>query len=505
VTANRRFWIISLGILLLAAGLRLAQADYGYDAICLTPAAEYWLYDKPQVTSLYATQLRTPGVAALEQQLITYPRERTALVTTDEWLLARLGGALAGLLTVALVLLLGWKLRADWWALAGLLVAVSPWFVEADRWIVRFDPAPLIVAISLVALAFSCTNPHRPVYRWLQLVAALSLLLVAPPVWWLAVVLVILQPGPKWRIIIFTLTVGIVTFPSLQSLLHWFEAAAQWDTGTTAACILVGLGLALWHFRRLKPVQQVVLVIIVLTAGGISLVNVASLPAPTAREWELIRWLQQRIPDNSVVSLDSDSWDAAWVATCPMGNHVQFTPLRLDSRDQLPPDYIVTTNRENLEASSYVHDLANGYYVGRQMSLPNPVDIRFGDLLTVLSYEVITPQVAPGGATHVRLDYQLGDTVTVDALRYSAFIHVVPPGQPGDKVVNLNIPLVEEFGFFARRLVLTHQHYRFGLPATTEPGTYDILFGIYDVYSGERLAMPAGDTLTIGQIEVQAP
>lgn len=500
-----RSWLIVAAILLLAGGLRLYRATYGYSDVCRTPPAETWLYDKPQVTSLYATQLRTPGVAAPEDTLLATPRERTAITSTEETLLLRLIGAVAGLLPVALALRLARLLRANWWPLAGLVVAAAPWFVESDRWLVRFDPAPLAVAVSITALALGYSHPTNRALRWISSFAALSLLLVAPPLWWLAIGLILLQPRPDWRFVAFVLIVGLVAFPALQSLLHWFGAAARWDVGATAACAWVLLALALWRFRCLSFVYRGALLAAVIVAGGVSVWNAASLPVLSPAQTALVAWLQARIPDGARVNFDSAAWNAAWVAACPMGANVDFIPQRQHSRDVVPPDYIVTTNRDDLSESSFVYDLGSGFYVGRQRVLPQPMDVPFGDLLHVLSAQLVTPQVAPGGLVHVRLDYQLSATVTADALRYSAFIHVIPPGQPAEKVVDYNFPLVEELAFFAPRLVIPSQHYRFTLPENTKPGLYEVIFGIYDGYSGARLATPDGDTLTIGQLDVRPP
>lgn len=502
---HHRWLMIAAALLLLAGGLRLSHATYGVDDVCYTPTAEYWLYDKPQVTSLYATNLRTPGVPTPEDVQLLTPRERTAVSTRDETLLLRLAGAVFGLLPVALALALARRLGANWWPLAGLFVAAVPWFVTADRWLVRFDPAPLVVAVSLSALIFSQHYPTNRALRWLHVIAALSLLLVAPPLWWLALALLILHPRPNWRVGAFVTLLGLIAVPSLQSLYHWFGAASQWDTGATAACAWALLALALWRWRILPPAYHAVLIVAVIAAGGLGLWEASQLPVLSPSQTALAAWLQTRLPDGARAAFDSHSWRAAAVATCPMGANAAFSPQRWNSRDQLPPDYIVTTDRANLEKSAFIHDLGNGFLVGRQLVLPQPMDVPIGDLLYVISAQIVTPQTTPGDVVHVRLDFQLGPAVTADALRYAAFIHVIPPGQPGDKVVDFNIPLVQELPIFGPRRIVTNQHYRFPLPAETRPGLYEVIFGIYDVYTGARLTTPTGDTLTIGQLTVAAP
>jgi hypothetical protein len=517
MTPRPRFWLIVTAILVLAGTLRLTHVAYGYRQICLTPPDEYWLYDQPQVSSLYATLVRVPEAVTVQDQTLTYPRMRTAATTDDAWLWNRFGGALLGLLTVALALRLALMLRANWWALAGLLAAAAPPLVTSDRWIVRFDPAPLAVAMSIAALVWGYQAGFRrdtlhpdPIsgvtLRFaigLQLLAALSLLLVAPPLWWLAAGLVGLQPHPKWRVIAFLAGVGLVAVPALQSPYHWLRAASEWDVGATAACLWAGLALGLWHFRRLSRTAQTVLFGGAGVMAALSLAGVFSLSRLTEDDWALVRWLQARIPDSARVSLDAAAWHLSPVADCPLGAHLNLTAQPISPRAPALPDFIVTTRRGDLSQSAYIHDLGNGYFVGRQLQLPYPVDIGFGELLYVASYQVVTPQVTPGATVHVRLDYQLMNGVTADALRYAAFIHATQPGQPAEKVAEFNLPFIEEMAVFGPRRFVTNQHYRFNLPPQTQPGVYDLLFGIYDVYSGQRLGWSEGDALPIGQIEVK--
>jgi hypothetical protein len=497
-----RFWLTAAAILLIAGGLRLYRVSYGYNEICLTPPDEYWLFDKQQVSSLYTPNVHVPEDVLPENQLVTYPRPHTAMNSDESVLWLRFSGVLMGLLTAVLMLGFGLLIRADSWALAGLFVAVTPWFVNADRWLVRFDPAPLAVAISITALAASYRRPSRVVI-WIQAASALSLFLLAPPLWWLALILVWLQPHPKWRILLFMTLAGLVTIPALQSPYHWLNAAVGWDSGATAACIWAGIALLLWYFRHLSYPTRTVLAVVAATCAVVSFTSARSLPTPAEREWSLIRWLQTRLPDGSRVNFDAATWPLAFVVACPMGAHIEFTPQPMNPRSILSPDFIVTTRRDDFLKSSFIHDLGDGYFVGRQLQFPQSVDVPFGDLLSVISYQIVTPQVKPGGLIQVRMDYQLSPTVTADALRYSAFIHVTLPNQPGDKITEFNLPFVQEMPTFGPRRLVTNQNYRFSLPPNTQPGAYELLFGIYDVYSGQRLRWSGGDALSIGQIEVQ--
>jgi hypothetical protein len=509
MTESRLRALFIIGVLLLAAGLRFYRADYAVDDLCLTAPQEYWLYDRPQVASLYAGNLAAPEVPALEDQVVTYPRARTLLPTSDDLRLARIAGILAGLVTVAITLQLGRALKSNWWLLAGLLVALAPWFTDADRWVVRFDFAPLAVATSVLALWYSRRNDTNPLTGralvYLQLFSALSLLLIAPPLWWLAVGLVLLQPRVDWRFVVFAPLAGLAAFASLRSPFFWFSAAQEWDVGATAACVWALLVLSLWHFRQLNTLKRTALLAGIVLAGGIGWLHTAQLPQPTAQERELVNWLQSRIPDGVRVQFDAATWHLSSVAACPLGAHVAFDPLPVSPNMTVRPDFRVTVDPALVADASFVHDLGNGYYVGREIEFPDPIDIPFGDLLHLLNIELLTPEAAPGDTLNVRLDYQLSPTVTVDALRFAAFVHVTLPDQPGDKVATIDIPFLGETSVFGARVYVTNVHFRIPLPPDTASGTYDVLFGIYDTSSGERLLTPAGDSLRIGQVGVSAP
>jgi hypothetical protein len=517
IPRSRFFYVIAVTILLVAAALRFSHSSYAHDQICLTVPQEAWLYDVGQASSLYAWDVTPPTSVTVEdlEHSQSYPRIRTALVTSDALLLARFGGALSGLITVALTLHLAVRLQSNWWWVAGLFVAVAPWFVEADRWVIRFDPAILAVAMCVTALVFSARNTlpdrMRTGLAVIGTLAALSLLLLAPPLWWLAAGLLLLQTRRNWRLALFITISLVISVPALRSPLHWLNAVSEWDTGATAACVWGLLSLGLWHFRRFEQPVRWALAGSVLIAGAVTLFNLLRLPSPMPVEWELVGWLQERIPDNSLVRFDRATWHLAPVVSCPLGAHIvidsQPIPASLPSlpgrRDMLPADYIVTTNPEVISGSSFVHDLGNGYYIGREIELPNPVDIRFGDLIYVIGYELITPQAKPGELVDVRLDFQFTSMVTVDALAYSAFFHVIVPGQPAEKVAEFSLPFIQEFQVAGPRQLVLNDHYRFPLPTDTPPGTYEIIFGIFDVYSGERLRWVNGDTLSLGQLDVR--
>ncbi len=524
-------WISTL-ILILAAALRLYGVSYGYDEACLTPEDEYWLYDDPQVSSLYSWDVRL-----VVEEVESDPRARAVAPTEGELLLMRLFGAVVGIFTVALSMRFARVIGANWWWIAGLFVALGPWFVNADRWVIRFDPAPLMVAISGLALLllYQSRIGNRRFMAWIQVGAAVSLLLVAPPLWWMAFGLILLAstktpshedeagkadevyliPTTRsiWQITVFLILCGILLIPALQLPGHWLNAAFSWDMGAVAAVVWVLLALGLWRWRRLSLPVQAILTLAVLLMGAYSLLSVLQLPRLTAEEWQLVDFLQERIPDDLVVRFDESSWHLAPVVACPKRDNIQFTPQPLPvfmpflpgtRLEPAPPDYFITMNRDELEGFPFVYELDSGHYVGRAAQLPNPVDVSFGGEFYVIGYELVTPTVRAGEVVDIRLDFQFSSATGSDSLAYAAFIHVTPPGQPGDQLVNFNVAFVEETPHVGPRRYALNRHFRFNLPADTLPGRYEILFGVYNMFSGERLNSTQGDVLLIGQVDVPA-
>ena len=499
-------WLAVL-VLLITAAFRFHAVTYGLNDVCLTVPEEYWSYEPSQSVSLYTWNIAPKGA------LVNLPGrvvEPAPLVTAEtdliERLYLRLIGCAAGLLTAALLMCLGRRLGARWWWLAGLLVAVSPWFVGADRWMVRFDTAPLVIAIGALALWES----GRLQSGWQQktavvihAAATLSLLLIAPPLWWLAVIMLLLQPRPLWRWTLFILFVGLVLIPALQTPELWLAAAQLWDGGTTAACILVGLALALWWRRSLSVLQTWILLVIVLLTGAITLYQDAQLKQPSASEWELIHWLQTRIPDNSVVQFDFATWSLGHIIACPMGANIDFQPQSLgvpffDTRDLKVPYYFVSTDPKAVAKMPYVSQIADQFWVGRGLDLANPVDIGFGDLVHLLSYQILTPTANPSDVIDIRIDYQFGPNITPDVLAYAGYIHITPTDDPSKNRANYADPFFEESGNTGSRRVMLNHHLRVALPPEIPAGSYDVRFGIFNVYTGKSV----GDGIVLGEILV---
>jgi hypothetical protein len=503
---GRSGWLAVL-ILLIAAAFRLNALTYGLTDVCLTVSEEEWLYEPYQPTSLYTWNFAPPSA------LNTLPGrvQPTPLVTAETAMLdrffVRLVSVAAGLLALAMLMRLGRSMQARWWWLAGLLVAVAPWFVTTDRWTVRFDTAPFAIACSLLAL----WKMNRLPARWqrdlaiaVHTVAALSLWVIAPPLWWLSIGLLLLQPSPRWRWMAFVFLVGVVLIPGLQTPELWLAAARRWDVSATAACIIALVSLALWWRRSLPRVQEGILLILILIVGGITLYQDSQLKNPNSDEWQLIHWLQSRVPDDSVVRFDSATWPLASIVACPVGANIHFTAQSMvvqffDVRNLPNPYYFVSAEPESVAEMPYVNTVADQYWIGRDLALNQPVDVNFGDLVHLLSYEVLTPTVDPSGVIDIRIDYQFGSNITPDVLSYAAFVHVTPFDDPGAKWANFTDPFFEESGNTGSRRVMLNHHIRFSLPSTIPRGRYAVRYGIFNLYTGEL----AGDTLVLGEIQVQ--
>jgi hypothetical protein len=147
----------------------------------------------------------------------------------------------------------------------------------------------------------------------------------------------------------------------------------------------------------------------------------------------------------------------------------------------------------------HVTPIADRYWIGRSLKLTRPVDIDFGGLVYLLSYEIMTPTVTPSGILDIRVDYQFGANITPDVLAYAAFVQVTPADDPATNWANVTDAFFEESGNTGARRVMLNHHIRFSLPPEIPPGAYDVTYGIFNLYSGERL----GDSLLLGTITVE--
>jgi len=504
---KRRDIAIATLIILLGAYLRLRLVTYGLSDVCLTPSAETWLFDETQSTSLYRWNIAPPE--AFENIPGRIPMDAAALVDAStragDRLLLRLASLACGLLVTALTLHIGRRLRADWWGWAGLLVAVAPWQIAADRWTVRFDLAALMVALS-IALLIHAHRRRSASPAWHH-GAAISLLWIGAPLWWLTGVLLWVHPRPNWRWIVFSVIALVVLIPGMQSPQTWLLATQQWDVGALAAVALALILLALWVRRRIGRLRWL-LVPIAVVMSAFTLAADRQWITPDDAEWTLIRWLQTRIPDDAVIQLDGELYALSWIVTCPAGAKVDYQlqaqPVPFfEARALETPYYQVSLDAEAVAQMPYTTKIAERYYVGRSLELPHPIDIAFGDLIYVLSTDIRTPTVPQAGTLDIRIDYQFGANITPDSLAYAAFIHLTEPNAPDKKWAEYTDPFVEESGNTGSRRVMLNHHARMALPPDIPPGSYDVLYGIYNVYTGERLPSSEGDILKLGTIQVE--
>src|SRR5579859_3541347 len=155
-----RTWI-SLFILAVAVILRLDGIAYGIGESCLAMAQEAWMREPFQSTSLYALDARAqvnvgylqnpllPITGAYQPQIINFATD------PRDVLILRLISVFAGIVTTALILRLGQWLHLNWWPVAGLIAAALPPLVEANRWVERFNFAPLFVVTSIFLLVIA--------------------------------------------------------------------------------------------------------------------------------------------------------------------------------------------------------------------------------------------------------------------------------------------------------------------------------------------------------------
>src|SRR5690606_21381573 len=119
------------------------------------------------------------------------------------------------------------------------------------------------------------------------------------------------HPLRRWGFVVDFSVVALAVFPAMQLLFHWFDAASQWDQGATAALLLASLVLGLWLLPGLDVWKRGAMVAIIMAAAAISLFNGSALPKPDDNEWLLIHWLQERIPDGTVVRFHGETWYTA--------------------------------------------------------------------------------------------------------------------------------------------------------------------------------------------------
>jgi hypothetical protein len=263
--------------------------------------------------------------------------------------------------------------------------------------------------------------------------------------------------------------------------------------------------MGVWRWRNLAIQIRSVLAASVAVLGVYSAVTVAQLPRPDQSEWDLVYYLQDHIPDQAVVYFDSNTWPLHSVIACPLDIDIHYdahplpidVPINPDPRVQPAPDLVVAVDRASVPDTSYNQQVANHYWVGRTNYLVNPEDKLVGSQFRLLDHEIVTPVIVSGDQIDIRLSTQYTSQVDVNILGYSLFIHVTEPGNPGEKLINFNRGLVDSLGDPNERRIEGNYHLYIDTPSDAPPGTYDVIFGVFDNTAGQLV-----DMITLGQITI---
>lgn len=499
-------------LILLAAYLRMRDVTYGADEVCLLPPEERWLYDAPQPVSLYAWDT-TPEIYG--EEIAPDPRVRTVLPTEQDLVLMRLFGAIGGVLPPVILLAVVRRWQPNWAVLAALFIAAAPWFVLADRWIIRYDLATLCVAVSV--WSGSLLRAEKPAVlvglRPFHALFTLALLLVAPPLGWLVPALLVWRDVVVRRWAFFGGLSGVLLLPGWRAPEYWLNGAMQPDMGTTAALVWLLVLAALWRWRRVSISGAACILAAAFIAGGYTLYTLHHLPYPSRAGLELAAFLRERIPDNSVVYFDSDTWALLPAVRCPAQHNLDFEavspPVLLPYLPgiHLPPpapNYIVTTNPELVHKMPYVYSVGD-YLVGRALDVPSPTGLIFGNLLEVMGYEIVTPQVQPGQLLEIRLDWQFLGSMDEQIYAHALFLHVVPQGYPERQIINIGRAFADMPSLLHPRQYALNQRLVALIPQDTAPGSYDVLLGVYNFYDGKRVNSQSGSGVLAGTVEITAP
>jgi hypothetical protein len=477
-----------LVILLCGFFLRVMTLDYGITERCLVPEQEFWLTETTY-TSAYA-------IDPTNNYLNVTLRE----LTSQEHVMLRYAGMLAGVVTIAITIRLLKVLRTSIATGVLVLVAVSPWFVTPDRWVVAFDVAPLLVSLSMYSI---WTLRYRTVKQWLvwlTIFASLSLLFVAPPLWWLTILLLLAVPQVPYRKIGFAFFVIFVLVAGIRNPLAWYQATQLWDSGTTAALVwLVIVTFAFYTQAYIPKVMTQVVVVIAMLSGAISLIHALELPRPTDEQKRVISVLQDAIPDNTSVALAPSLYPFVPIIECPMEVNIIFEPKVYTPIVPLDENFI-TVVEGFPNTPLHVQQVDEKYWIVRNLELANPIYIPVRDQLVVLNAELLSPTLLPGGILDVRLDMQFTSHLNEQFSVYGLFVHVTLPDQSAEKLVQFGYPIGQEMGTIHPRDRAENYHVRLALPNNIPSGSYDVIIGFSHNVEAKEITR-----LTVGRVEVVAP
>ena len=136
-----------------------------------------------------------------------------------------------------------------------------------------------------------------------------------------------------------------------------------------------------------------------------------------------------------------------------------------------------------------------------QPARQHPLNVKVGDFATLLSFDQTADSATPGGTLGITLYWQVNIKTTTD---YTVFLHVL--NAKGDVVAQIDLPSVNR-----RRPTTSWQHgeaitdqFTLMLPNDLSAGQYQLVVGMYDTASGERLKTgQENDTIPLTTIAVK--
>lgn len=154
-----------------------------------------------------------------------------------------------------------------------------------------------------------------------------------------------------------------------------------------------------------------------------------------------------------------------------------------------------TVHLKDFFAPAHIHGPQTVFF--RLGAIQHPVDVRFGEAIRLVGYDLNTDQPAPGEPLDLRFYWQADQT---PARNYSLFVHLT-----SEDAVE---PLAQTDGAPARveRLTLSwddpgetliSQSFQLVVPADLPTGDYQLRIGLYDFQTGERLAVGEGDAFIV--------
>lgn len=210
----------------------------------------------------------------------------------------------------------------------------------------------------------------------------------------------------------------------------------------------------------------------------------------------------------AVQLLDAQSREAAYWLGRPVFSGYPTTqwaaaeivrdPWRLDlPADMTPGDYTLQATVFEAETQAQVGQLKLGQVTASRRPqrfdvppLPHLMNVQIGPQITLLGYDLVTEPIMGGGRLRLTLFWQTHEAVNVS---YTVFVHLLNPGgqvvaQHDGLPVEGTIPTSD----WAAGEVIADRHLiEFpDLPA----GDYQLMVGLYDTTTGERLPTATGDT-----------